>query len=130
MPDQMSLFDTPAVPASPLLGSDPLEVLIQQLANWVELGWLRTLDRHFVHFLHEHGEQDVVALLSAAWVSHQLGRGHICLDLAQAMADPDAVLSLPPQDGRALQYTETTVMPSRLLPSFGITGLEIGRAHV
>lgn len=123
MPDQMSLFDMPAVPASPLLGSDPHEVLIQQLANWVELGWLRTLDRHFVHFLYSHGEQDVVALLSAAWVSHQLGRGHICLDLAQTMADPDAVLSLPPQDGRALQYTETTVMPSRLLPAFGIAGL-------
>ncbi|WP_414502843.1 exodeoxyribonuclease V subunit alpha [Zymobacter sp. IVIA_5232.4 C2] len=123
MPDQMSLFDLPAVPASPLLGSDPLEVLTQQLANWVELGWLRTLDRHFVHFLREHGERDVVALLSAAWVSHQLGRGHICLDLSQALSDPDAVLSLPPQDGRALQYTDTTVMPSRLLPSFGIASL-------
>lgn len=123
MADQMSLFDAPVVPVSPLLGSDPQQVLTQQLANWVELGWLRTLDRHFVHFLRDHGERDVVALLSAAWVSHQLGRGHICLDLAQALADPDAVLSLPPQDGRALQYTDTTVMPSRLLPSFGITVL-------
>lgn len=124
MSDQMSLFDAPTVPAAPLLGSDLLEVLVQQLANWVELGWLRTLDRHFVHFLYEHGEQDAVALLSASWVSHQLGRGHICLDLSQALADPDAVLSLPPQDGRALQYTDTTVMPSRLLHSFGIDALQ------
>lgn len=124
MSDQMSLFDAPTGPAMPVLGSDRHGVLIQQLANWVELGWLRTLDRHFVHFLHAHDEQDEVALLSAAWVSHQLGRGHICLDLEQAMADPDAVLSLPPQDGRALQYTDTTLMPSRLLPAFGVHTLE------
>lgn len=123
MPDQLSLFDLPQGPVMPLRGSDPQDVLAQQLMNWVELGWLRTLDRHFVRFLHQHGEQDVVALLSAAWVSHQLGRGHICLDLSQALADPDAVLSLPPQDGRALQYTDTTVMPSHLLPSFGIDSL-------
>lgn len=124
MSNQMSLFDAPTGPTVPLLGSDRCEVLTQQLANWVELGWLRTLDRHFVHFLHAHDEQDEVALLSAAWVSHQLGRGHICLDLKQAIADPDAVLSLPPQDGRALQYTDTTLMPSRLLPAFGVHTLE------
>lgn len=121
---QMSLFDAPVMPASPLLGSDPLTVLARQLTNWVELGWLRALDRHFVAFLQQHGEEDAVVLLSAAWASHQLGRGHICLELERALIDPDAVLSLPPQDGRALQFTESTLMPSRLLPAFGVHVLD------
>ena len=38
-----------------------------------------------------------LVLLSAALVSHQLGRGHICLDLGRALADPDATLVLPPE---------------------------------
>ena len=36
-------------------------------------------------------------LLAAVLASHQLGRGHICLDLRAALADPDGVLSLPPE---------------------------------
>ena len=120
MPEQMSLFDAPAaVPP----GDDPLALLEQQLSHWSALGWLRSLDRHLARFLRRHGEQAPMVLLSAAWVSHQLGRGHICLDLERAFADVDAVLSLPPQDGRALQSTDTTLMPSQLLHAFGVTTL-------
>lgn len=126
MAEQLSFFDEPAGPAvTPALrGSDGWTIVRQQLDNWVQLAWLRTLDRHFVLFLHEHGETHPAVLLAAAWVSHQLGRGHICLDLSQAWRDPDAVLSLPPQDGRRAQYTEATLLPSHLLPSVGIDSLD------
>lgn len=74
---------------------DDLEALLQR---WVERGWLRPLDRALVSFLHQQcTEAQPVTLLSAALASHQLGRGHICLPLAQALTDPDAILSLPPE---------------------------------
>ena len=126
MAEQLSFFDEQEGPSvvSPLRGSDGWTLVRHQLDNWVELGWLRTLDRHFVLFLQSHGETQPAVLLAAAWVSHQLGRGHICLDLAQALRDPDAVLSLPPQDGRREQYTETTLLPSNLLVALGVTTLQ------
>ena len=74
------------------------ENLFNLLDAWVDRGWLRPLDRAFVGFLHEqqpHTPANV--LLGAALTSHQLGRGHICLDLSAALADPDATLSLPPE---------------------------------
>lgn len=126
MAEQLSFFDEPTGPevAPALRGSDGWTLVHQQLDNWVQLEWLRTLDRHFVLFLHEHGETQPAVLLAAAWVSHQLGRGHICLDMSQAWRDPDAVLSLPPQDGRREQYTDAMMLPSHLLPSLGITSLK------
>ena len=36
-------------------------------------------------------------ILAAALASHQLGRGHVCLDLAATLADPAFALSLPPE---------------------------------
>jgi len=41
-----------------------------------------------------------LVLLGAALASHQLGRGHICLDIGKALAEPDATLSLPPEGER------------------------------
>ena len=59
---------------------------------------MRSLDRAFVRFLNwEAPQESGEVLLAAALVSHQLGRGHVCLDLAIALADPDATLSLPPE---------------------------------
>ncbi|AHE97047.1 exodeoxyribonuclease V subunit alpha [Thioalkalivibrio paradoxus] len=73
------------------------EPLLQLLARWVEHGWLRALDRSFAQFLHEQvPEAPPLLLLGAALASHQFGRGHVCLDLAAALADPDRALSLPP----------------------------------
>ncbi|MCP4118736.1 MAG: exodeoxyribonuclease V subunit alpha [Desulfobacteraceae bacterium] len=66
--------------------------------TWTARGWLRPLDSAFVTFLSRqepHGAP--LVLLGAALASHQLGRGHICLDIAGALADPDATLSLPPE---------------------------------
>lgn len=65
---------------------------------WSERGWLRPLDRAFVRFMRELVPGiPALVLLAGALTSHQLGRGHLCLDLSAALADPDANLSLPPE---------------------------------
>jgi exodeoxyribonuclease V alpha subunit len=68
------------------------------LQTWTTRGWLRPLDNAFVMFLNKQ-EPDAppLVLLGAAFASHQLGRGHICLDLVGVLKDPDATLSLPPE---------------------------------
>ncbi|PKH83144.1 exodeoxyribonuclease V subunit alpha [Pseudomonas sp. Choline-02u-1] len=80
---------------SPLTRADDLLLL---LSRWVERGWLRALDRAFVAFLHElEPETDPLVLLAAALTSHQLGHGHVCLDLFETLKAPDFALSLPPE---------------------------------
>jgi exodeoxyribonuclease V alpha subunit len=74
--------------------------LFDLLDTWTAHGWLRPLDRAFAQFLRAHhppGDPDV--LLAAALTSHQLGRGHVCLEPAAALADPEGMLALPPEDG-------------------------------
>lgn len=80
---------------SPLTRADDLLLL---LSRWVERGWLRALDRAFVAFLYElEPETDPLVLLAAALTSHQLGHGHVCLDLFETLKAPDFALSLPPE---------------------------------
>ncbi|WP_145129423.1 exodeoxyribonuclease V subunit alpha [Pseudomonas sp. URMO17WK12:I11] len=87
--------------------------LLQLLDRWVERGWLRALDRAFVSFLETLApDSDPLLLLAAALASHQLGHGHVCLDLQQTLAEPDFALSLPPE-GDAL--TGPLLLPSQLL---------------
>lgn len=87
--------------------------LLQLLDRWVERGWLRALDRAFVSFLEERAPgSDPLLLLAAALASHQLGHGHVCLDLQQTLAEPDFALSLPPE-GDAL--TGPLLLPSQPL---------------
>ena len=75
------------------------EALIDDLRRWRELGWIRPLDEHFADFLTGLERQaDSRVLLAAAMASHQLGKGHVCLDLAGWMADPAGYLGLPPED--------------------------------
>lgn len=72
--------------------SDLLEI-------WVSLGWLRPLDGGFAEFLKtENPDTPEPVRLMAALVSHQLGRGHICLDLKALLSAPEKTLSLPPED--------------------------------
>jgi exodeoxyribonuclease V alpha subunit len=74
------------------------DLLIHGLENWVTRGWMRSLDLAFVRFLmNEEPAASAEVLLAAALVSHQLGRGHICLDLKAMLDDPANVLSLPPE---------------------------------
>jgi len=71
--------------------------LLDLLGLWMEWGWLRPLDRAFAAFLQDQvAEAPPLLLLAAALASHQLGRGHVCLDLEKTLSDPDRMLSLPP----------------------------------
>ncbi|WP_321964618.1 exodeoxyribonuclease V subunit alpha [Paraburkholderia sp. J7] len=73
------------------------------LDNWVERGWLRTLDAAFARFLWtEAPHSEPLLLLAAALASHQLGRGHVCLDLKATLEDPAFALSLPPDGPQVL----------------------------
>ncbi|WP_133979298.1 exodeoxyribonuclease V subunit alpha, partial [Pseudomonas inefficax] len=92
--------------------------LLHLLDRWVERGWLRALDRAFVSFLEERApDSDPLLLLAAALASHQLGHGHVCLDLQQTLAEPDFALSLPPE-GDAL--TGPLLLPSQLLANLDL----------
>lgn len=72
--------------------------LLALLAKWVEQDWLRPLDLALTRFLWQEA-QDAPAelLLAIALTSHQLGRGHVCLDLETTLSDPHMALSLPPE---------------------------------
>ncbi|ATJ81538.1 exodeoxyribonuclease V subunit alpha [Halomonas beimenensis] len=92
--------------------------LFALLDRWVERGWLRSLDRAFAAFLHrEVSEASPLPLLAAALASHQLGRGHVCLDLAQTLAAPDLALSLPPE-GDSLE--DPPPLPSRVMAALDL----------
>ncbi|SHH23043.1 exodeoxyribonuclease V subunit alpha [Ferrimonas marina] len=70
---------------------------LAQLEQYVELRWLRALDLAFAQLLQtEAPDTPQPVLLCAALASHQLGRGHICLDLAGLLAEPEPLLALPP----------------------------------
>ncbi|MHC6227550.1 exodeoxyribonuclease V subunit alpha [Pseudomonas sp. X10] len=115
-----SLADLLPIPleAAHLAALEPLRAsadLLALLDRWVERGWLRALDRAFVSFLEEREPgSDPLVLLASALASHQLGHGHVCLDLAQTLAEPDFALSLPPE-GDAL--AGPLLLPSQLLAS-------------
>ncbi|MBC7191968.1 exodeoxyribonuclease V subunit alpha [Marinobacter sp.] len=95
--------------------------LLTVLDRWVEQGWLRALDQTFAVFLNdtltEQGEQPAPALLLlAALVSHQVGRGHVCLDLEQLCGHPADTLVLPPEG--AENRPEQLPLPATLLKGY------------
>ncbi len=95
------------------------DALFELLAAWSERGWLRELDRTLAHFFAELDPQaPPLLLLAAALASHQLGQGHVCLDLQTTLADPDSALSLPPEGEDAEGVS--------LLPSEVLAGLSAG----
>ncbi|WP_438869526.1 exodeoxyribonuclease V subunit alpha [Pseudomonas sp. L1(2025)] len=101
------------LPLEDLLPLSRAADLLQLLERWVDRGWLRALDKAFVGFLHELDPQaDPLVLLAAALTSHQLGHGHVCLDLFETLKAPDFALSLPPEGD--LQ-TGAMLLPSQLL---------------
>ncbi|PHN57514.1 exodeoxyribonuclease V subunit alpha [Pseudomonas sp. ICMP 8385] len=106
----MSLSTLPLEALAPLAHADDLMHL---LARWVERGWLRALDKAFVGFLHELDPQaDPLVLLAAALTSHQLGHGHVCLDVFETLNAPDFALSLPPEGDLS---SGAMLLPSQLL---------------
>jgi len=93
---------------------------------WLEAseacGWLRPLDRALAAFLREQvPHAPPLALLAAALVSHQAGRGHVCLDVDALLDDPDRVLALPPE---AAATEGAPPPPSRLLSGHSRAELE------
>ena len=71
---------------------EPMQAL---LAGWAERQWLRPLDTAFADFLwREVPDAPPLLILAAALASHQLGRGHACLDLAATLQAP--AFALPP----------------------------------
>lgn len=99
------------------IGDADSSELLHQLDNWVNRGWLRALDRSFATFILEQDPQaQASVLLAAAMTSHQLGRGHSCLDLVATLQAPDFVLSLPPEGEEGGQ-----------LPSQWLLGLDVAQ---
>ena len=91
------------------------EAMLDLLDQWRVRGWLRELDLAFVRFLHdEEPHAPAALLLAAALVSHQLGRGHVCLDLRSVLDHPVDTLDLP---GTPLANTglPAVVLPEQLL---------------
>ena len=103
--DLFGNLDMPDVESKPEPGA-ARETALQMLGvldNWVERGWLRTLDAAFARFLWtEAPRSPPLLLLAAALASHQLGRGHVCLDLKATLEDPAFALSLPPDGPQVL----------------------------
>ncbi|MEQ1531384.1 MAG: exodeoxyribonuclease V subunit alpha [Methylococcales bacterium] len=94
------------------------QALQDLLTNWHARRWLRDLDIVFVQFLLDmDANADPLVLLAAALASHQLGRGHICLDLDYCVAAPNDALALPP-DGD-YQYHKAD-LPSQQLSGLGL----------
>ncbi|WP_298718790.1 exodeoxyribonuclease V subunit alpha [uncultured Oceanisphaera sp.] len=92
--------------------------LLELLDQWVALGWLRPLDRALAGFFVDlDASADASVLLAAALASHQLGHGHVCLDLAATLAEPDFALSLPPEGEESLS---DMLLPSRMLAGLAL----------
>jgi exodeoxyribonuclease V alpha subunit len=107
--EQLDLLAPLATPPARLT----LAEVLHQLEQWVEVGWLRALDRALALFLRDmQPDAPPLALLAAALASHQLGHGHVCLDLGDTLAAADLSLSLPPEGE---QVGQDVRLPSDLL---------------
>lgn len=91
------------------------DALMQLLEQWLQHGWLRALDLAFTRFLVQQApDARPELLLASALLSHQLGRGHVCLLLEGVLVDPYNALSLPPE--RTVDDTlEPVCLPSELM---------------
>lgn len=100
------------------------------IARWTEHGWLRALDGAFAGFLaDEVPDAPPLLLLAAALASHQLGRGHPCLDLEQTLADPGFALSLPPEGSLGSAGEEAPPLPSAVLASVSLADWQAALVH-
>jgi exodeoxyribonuclease V alpha subunit len=99
------------------------------LARWAERDWLRALDVAFADFLRrEVPDASPLLILAAALASHQLGRGHACLDLEATLKDPTFALSLPPE-GADTAETDTPPHPAEVLDGLTLHDWQAALAH-
>ena len=97
---------------------DDAPQMLDVLDRWVERNWLRTLDAAFARFLWTEAgaaSPSPLLLLAAALASHQLGRGHVCLDLRATLDDPAFALSLPPDGPPLASAAEPPPAPAEVL---------------
>ncbi|WP_166263651.1 exodeoxyribonuclease V subunit alpha [Marinobacter caseinilyticus] len=112
-PESIAPFNAAEVLTSPT-------ALFSLLEQWVTLGWLRPLDTALARFLDDETRvanqpASPLLLLLAALASHQLGRGHVCLDIAAMQHEGlNDALSLPPEDQT---LAHSSLLPSDLLAS-------------
>jgi len=94
------------------------EALLQAMTGWESRGIIRSLDLALARFFVDRvGSLPPTVVLAAVLVSHQLGRGHVCLDLPHVLEDPGLALDLPyrsadadqPDDQRALSAFLSTL---------------------
>lgn len=91
-----------------LTDSTALRVLLDR---WVAIGWLRPIDFAVADFLDTRSpsqslgnspssssDNSPLAMIAAVLASHQAGAGHVCLDLAEVLANPDFTLRMPPAE--------------------------------
>lgn len=91
-----------------LTSLDATEALLHQ---WQQAGWIRPLDLGFARLIRELCEAPAdgqpagqgagpspLVLLLAALTSHQVGRGHVCIDLSALLTDAAQTLALPPEE--------------------------------
>ncbi|QNI04702.1 exodeoxyribonuclease V subunit alpha [Halomonas sp. SH5A2] len=117
--------DATQVSAHPAL-SDTTE-LLALCERWVARGWLRDLDRALVRFLAmEAPDAPPLLLLGAALASHQLGRGHVCLDLNATLSAPDFALSLPPEGD---DLNDPPPLPSQVLETLTLADWQAALNH-
>ncbi len=99
---QMSLDftgDDPAAPRAVPMVDLTHEHLKEILDIWVAAGWLRSVDRAVARLMVRAVPTITPwAVLALVFASHQAGQGHVCLDLAVCLADPDNLLKMPPKD--------------------------------
>ncbi|PXY00224.1 exodeoxyribonuclease V subunit alpha [Halomonas sp. LBP4] len=119
--------EPPSRPDRPHPALSDTAALVALLERWVARGWLRALDRALVVFLHrEVPDAPAPLLLAAALASHQLGRGHVCLDLAATLAAPDLALSLPPEGD---DLSDPPPLPSQVLDGLTLDAWQQALAH-
>ena len=87
--------------------------VLAQIDAWATMGWLRTIDAALARWLAtETPDAPPRLLVAAALTSHQLGRGHTCLDLAALATAPADTLALPapnPTNAGALAAAEAAL---------------------
>lgn len=100
------------------------------LTGWQEAGWLRAVDQTFAEFLkRECPTAPPLLVLAAALTSHQLGRGHICLNLKAVHEAPESVLAIPPQDGPDWTGFDSSLLPKTILETFSYEDWLAALAH-
>ncbi len=104
--------------------------LLSLLGRWAGRDWLRPLDVAFAEFLwREVPDASPLLILAAALASHQLGRGHACLDLDATLRDPTFALSLPPDGPDPADALDPAPRPAEVLEGLSLADWHAALEH-